>query len=98
MSALWAEDFGMLSMWNIYIIVPFVLMGGVFHPVEMLPGIIQDFTMFNPMYYLVSGVRYSITGVSEVSIPNCAIISLIMAVGFFFLTVHLFKIGYKLRS
>jgi len=37
MAALWAEDFGMLSVWNIYLIVPLVFMGGVFHPLSILP-------------------------------------------------------------
>ena len=27
MGALWAEDFGMLSMWNIYVIMPLVFFG-----------------------------------------------------------------------
>ena len=37
MGALWAEDFGMLSMWNTYFIIPMALLGGVFHPLFMLP-------------------------------------------------------------
>jgi ABC-2 type transport system permease protein len=98
MAALWAEDFGMLSVWNIYFIIPLVLMGGVFHPIDMLPKIIQKASHFNPMYYLVNGIRYSVTGVSDASIIMCAIISLVMAVGFFSFTVYLFKIGYKLRT
>ncbi len=98
MGALWAEDFGMLSMWNIYLIVPLVFMGGVFHPLSMLPEIIQKISHFNPMFYLVQGMRYSVTGVADVSVALCATVSLFLAVSFFFLTVYLFKIGYKLRT
>ena len=36
MGALWAEDFGMLNLWNVYVIIPLVFMGGVFHPMTML--------------------------------------------------------------
>ncbi len=96
--ALWAEDFGMLNVWNIYLIVPLVLMGGVFHPISMLPKLVQDISRFNPMFYLVNGIRYSVTSVSDISFIICAIVSSVAAIIFFFLTVYLFKIGYKLRT
>ncbi len=74
-AALWAEDFGMLSVWNIYLIVPLVLMGGVFHPVKTLPSMIQKISQFNPMFYLVNGIRYSMTGMRDTSILLCAALS-----------------------
>jgi ABC-2 type transport system permease protein len=98
MAALWAEDFGMLSVWNIYLIIPLVLMGGVFHPMAMLPDIIQNISQFNPMFYLVSGIRYSVTGMGDAPIGLCAVFSLLLAATSFFFTVYLFKIGYKLRT
>lgn len=82
MGALWAEDFGMLGVWNVYAIVPLVLLGGVFHPMAMLPKIVQDISKFNPMYYLVNGIRYSITGTSDAPAIFCAAVSALLAVGF----------------
>ncbi len=98
MGALWAEDFGMLGVWNIYVIMPLIFLGGVFHPLDLLPGIVQDISRFNPMYYLISGIRYSMTGVSEASVITCALVSLSLAIISFFFSVYLFKIGYKLRT
>lgn len=98
MGALWAEDFGMLGVWSIYIIAPLVLLGGVFHPMSVLPKIIQHLSLFNPMYYLVNGIRYSVTGITDAPVALCALVSLSLALGFFFFTVYLFKIGYKLRT
>jgi ABC-2 type transport system permease protein len=98
LSALWAEDFGMLNMWNVYFIIPLVLLGGVFHPVHTLPSFVKMISTFNPMFYLVNGLRYSITGIPNVSIWLCAAVSGLLAIIFFFITVHLFKIGYKLRT
>jgi ABC-2 type transport system permease protein len=96
--ALWAEDFGMLNVWNIYLIVPLVLMGGVFHPIHMLPKGIQLISHSNPMYYLVQGIRYSVTGMREIPMITCAILVAMMALMAFYITVYLFKIGYKLRT
>ena len=98
MAALWAEDFGMLNMWAIYFITPLVILGGVFHPLSMLPDIIRKIALFNPMFYLIEGIRYSVTGISDASIPLCAFIALSLAGIFFLFTVYLFKIGYKLRK
>ena len=98
MGALWAEDFGMLTMWNTYVIIPLALLGGVFHPLFMLPPTLQIITHFNPIYYLVSGIRYSMTNVTDTPVMTCAIVALSMATSMFIATVYLFKIGYKLRT
>ncbi|MBI5150585.1 MAG: ABC transporter permease [Candidatus Omnitrophica bacterium] len=98
MGALWAEDFNMLSVWSIYVIVPLVLMGGVFHPMTMLPEAVRHISRFNPMHYLVNGMRYSVTGVSDSPLLVCALISLALALGTFFATVYMFRVGYKLRT
>ena len=98
MGALWAEDFGMLSMWNVYVIVPLALLGGVFHPMSMLPKPLLIISHFNPLAYLVCGIRYSMTGVSDISMAVAAAVTFSLAGLFFIATVYLFKIGYKLRT
>ena len=98
LAALWAEDFGMLNLWNVYVIFPLVILGGVFHPLTMLPEPLRLITHFNPILYLVSGIRYSVIGASDQNIWICAGISLGMALLFGFITVLLFKRGYKLRT
>ena len=98
MSALWAEDFSMLNMWNVYLILPLVLLGGVFHPFHILPKVVQTVTFFNPIYYLINGMRYSVSGISDVPILFSVVFSFVLMMAFFFHTVHLFKVGYKLRS
>jgi ABC-2 type transport system permease protein len=98
MAALWAEDFGMLSVWNIYLIVPLALLGGVFHPMSMLPKYLSILAHFNPMSYLISGIRYSMTGVSDLPVSIAAAVTFSMAGIAFLATVLLFKVGYKLRN
>lgn len=97
-AALWAEDFNMLSMWNTYFILPMVFLGGVFHPLSILPKSIQYLTVFNPMYFFVNGMRFSVTGISDASVLTCAAVTVIFAGAAFLFTVHLFRIGYKLRT
>ncbi len=98
LGALWAEDFNMLNVWNVYLIMPSVFLGGVFYPAKILLPFFQELTCFNPMYYLVNGMRYAVTGVSEVPVMICAMFAFLLACVMFFITVYLFKIGYKLRT
>ncbi len=97
-AALWAEDFNMLSTWNTYFIMPSVFLGGVFNPISILPKTFQLLSTFNPMYYFINGMRYSITGTSEVPVIVSGIFTLIVALTTFSICVHLFRIGYKLRT
>lgn len=98
LAALWAEDFNMLTIWNTYIIMPCTFLGGVFHPVHLIPEKFQIITKFNPFYYLVNGMRFSILGTSDTPVYLSLFVSLALAISFFSLTVYLFKIGYKLRT
>jgi ABC-2 type transport system permease protein len=98
MAALWAEDFGMLNLWNIYLIYPLAILGGVFHPTTILPDIVGVISQFNPIFYLVQGMRYSVIGYSDIAVTTACLVSGTMALGFFFLTVLLFRRGYKLRT
>jgi ABC-2 type transport system permease protein len=98
MAALWAKDFGMLSIWSIYLITPAVFLGGVFNPVGLLPGPLQAVARFNPMTYLVSGVRTSVLGIEEAPVAASLAVAVGLAVLAFGWTVHLFRIGYRLRT
>ncbi|MFH1360773.1 MAG: ABC transporter permease [Candidatus Omnitrophota bacterium] len=98
LGALWAEDFNMLGMFNTYFIMPLVFVGGVFYPIKLIPQAFRFITTFDPIYYLVNGMRYSMTGLTEIPILYSVIFAFSVAVSVFFLTVYLFKIGYKLRT
>lgn len=98
MAALWANNFGMLSIWSTYVVTPLVFLGGVFTPVDMLPERIQGVVRLNPLHYLVSGVRFSITGTAEAPPVVCAALAGALAAGSTIVTTHLFKVGYKLRT
>ncbi len=98
MAALWAKDFGMLSIWGTYVITPLVFLGGVFNPISMLPVPLQSAAHWNPMLHLVSGVRYSMLGIAESPLWISAALSGFGALAAFLFTVHLFRIGYRLRT
>lgn len=95
---LWAEGFEKLSLWGTFVITPLIYFGGVFHSIGMVPGPLQAVTRLNPIFYLVSGLRYGMLGIADVDIRVSMGLAALMAVGLFALVERLFRIGYKLRT
>ena len=95
---LWSDSFEQLSILNTFIITPLTFLGGVFNSIYMLPVKAQMFVRFNPFFYFVDGLRYSMIGVSEANVWVGLIIifSLIIVLGG--VVWYLFKIGWRIRS
>jgi ABC-2 type transport system permease protein len=95
---LWADDFQKLQIIPMMVITPLTFLGGAFYSISMLPPLWQKLTLFNPVVYLISGLRWSFYGVSDVNVGiSMAVILLIMLLCL--LTVGwIFKTGYRLKS
>ncbi len=96
--ALVSEKFDHLSILTTFIINPLTYLGGVFYSTKMLPPMLAKVTYFNPMFYMISGLRYSMLGIQEGNIWFATGLVFFMGVGLFLLCVYLFKIGYKIRQ
>jgi ABC-2 type transport system permease protein len=95
---IWADNFEKLSVVPMLVVTPLVFLGGSFYSTDMLPPLWQSVSLFNPVLYLVSGLRWSFYEISEVNVA----VSLVCIVGFMFaclgVVICMFKTGYKLRS
>ena len=98
LSAIWAEDFDRLSLFQTYILTPLIYLGGVFFLVDMLPGFWRQVAMANPILYFVNGLRFGFLGVSDVAILHAAVAAVLVAVFMFSLCLHLFRIGYNIKT
>ena len=96
--ALFAEEFEHLTICTTFVITPLIFFGGVFHSIDMLPKALQALTIFNPIFYMVSGMRYGILGTSDVPIGRSLTIVFCLFLILFSFTVFLFKTGFKLRK
>jgi len=95
---IWADNFEKLSIIPMLLITPLVFLGGSFYSTDMLPPLWQTISLFNPVLYLVSGLRWSFYELSDVNVVVSMIcISLFMLVCFA-VVAWMFKTGYKLRS
>jgi ABC-2 type transport system permease protein len=95
---LWADSFQKLQAIPLMIVTPLTFLGGAFYSISMLPPLWQRVTLFNPVVYLISGMRWAFYGKSDVHIA----VSVGMTLGFLVVCVSfiawIFKTGYKLKS
>jgi ABC-2 type transport system permease protein len=95
---LWADSFQKLQTIPLMIVTPLTFLGGAFYSINMLPSFWQKVTLFNPVVYLISGMRWAFYGSSDVDVT----ISIAMIAGFLVVCLAaiwwIFRTGYKLKA
>jgi len=96
--ALFAEEFEHLSIATTFVITPLIFLGGVFNSISMVPEALRWLIPFNPMFYMINGMRYGMVGVSDVPVWQGMGIVFALFIALFSINVYLFRIGFKLRK
>jgi ABC-2 type transport system permease protein len=81
-----------------FIITPLTFLGGVFYSVDMLPPALRTFTLWNPIFYMVDGLRFGMLGVSDVSPVVGAVALGLLAVGSTGAAYAILRSGWRLRG
>lgn len=93
----WADGFERLQVVPSLIITPLTFLGGSFYSVSMLPEFWQKVMLLNPVFYLISGFRWSFYGVADIPVG----ISLAMTGVFMLLCLAaiavIFRTGYRIK-
>lgn len=95
---LWGKSFDHINLPNTFILLPLSFFGGVFHSVRLLPEWMATVSYFNPIFYMVNGIRSSMIGVSDVGATSAASVVVVLTIISFFACVRMFQRGYNLRS
>lgn len=93
-----AEQFDDVAFAQTFVLTPLIFLGGVFYSATLLPQPFETLTKFNPVYYMISLVRYGFVGFSEISIPLALAALTAATAALFFVNLRLFQRGYKLRA
>ena len=95
---IWADNFEKLGIIPLLFLTPLTFLGGTFYSIDMLPEPWDTIALANPIVYLVSGLRWTFYGSSDVNIW----ISFGITVGFLAVCVgvitFIFRTGWRLRS
>lgn len=92
-----AEQFDDVSFAQTFILQPLIFLGGVFYSASLLPEPYQTLTHFNPVYYMISLIRYGFLGINDVNIALSLVVLCAATAALTFLNYRMFKSGYKLR-
>ena len=93
-----SEKFDDLSLYQSFILQPLIFLGGVFYSASLLPDTFEAITRFNPIYYMINTVRYSMLGKADVNVAVSLTVIGLAALLLFAVNYRLFQRGYKLRD
>ncbi|MCR9179709.1 MAG: ABC transporter permease [Erythrobacteraceae bacterium] len=95
---IWADSFEKLGIIPLLILTPLTFLGGTFYSIRDLPAPWDAVALANPIAFLVSGLRWTFYGTSDVPIA----VSLGLTLGFLALCVMIiaviFRTGWRLRE
>ena len=95
---LWADSFQKLQAIPLMIVTPLTFLGGAFYSIHMLPAFWQKVTLFNPVVYLISGMRWAFYGTSDVDVAVSAGVTFGFLLACSGVIAFIFKTGWRLKS
>ncbi|OYX65102.1 MAG: sugar ABC transporter permease [Sphingomonadales bacterium 32-64-17] len=95
---LWADGFEKLQIVPLLILMPLTFLGGTFYSVQMLAEPWRTVAQFNPIFYLINGLRWTFTGSSDVPIGVAFGFTLAFLVLCVAVIAWIFRTGWRLRE
>lgn len=96
-AGIWAEKWDHQAALNTFLLLPLSFLSGCYYPIAGLPEIGRQLIQFNPIFYVVDGVRAGLTGYHEGSLQTGAVVLMLLAALLFFLVHRLIRSGYKVK-
>tara|TARA_B110001454_G_scaffold203589_1_gene211626 strand:+ start:633 stop:1394 length:762 start_codon:yes stop_codon:yes gene_type:complete len=93
-----ADTWDQLATLQNFLLTPLSFLGGIFYSIKMLPDWAQTASFYNPIYYMINGLRFTILGVSDSPPMTSFIVALVMTVGFFLTAVLMMESGKKIKQ
>ncbi|MEJ7715624.1 MAG: ABC transporter permease [Thermoleophilaceae bacterium] len=90
-----AEQFDDVSFAQTFVLQPLIFLGGVFYSASLLPEPFQTLTHFDPVYYMISLVRYGFLGYTEVNIALSLAVLTAATLALFAVNLRMFSRGYS---
>jgi len=93
-----AEQFDDVSFAQTFVLQPLIFLGGVFYSASLLPEPFETLTQVNPIYHMVSLVRYGFLGTTDSPVALSLGLLVLAVAALLWFAHRLFVRGYKLRA
>ena len=97
-NGLYARSFDDIAIIPTFLITPLTYLWWVFYPIAILWDPWQFISQFNPILYMVNGLRYSFIGISDINVFISLVILIIANVIFIIFLLRLLRQGYGIRT
>ena len=78
-----------------FVIMPLMLLSGVFYSIKVLPPLWQEIVHMNPFFFMVYGFRHGVTGYADASLLNGASLLIVINFGLLIYCYALLLVGYR---
>ena len=95
---IWSGSFEQLQLVPLLVVTPLTFLGGSFYAIEMLPPFWQTVSLFNPVVYLISLLRWSFFGMTDVSIGASLLVMGAFLAACLAIIAWIFRTGYRLKN
>jgi ABC-2 type transport system permease protein len=95
---IWADGFEKLSIIPMLVLTPLTFLGGTFYSIRQLSEPWQTIAQFNPVFYLINGLRWTFTGHADVSIGLAFGLTMAFVVLCITVVAVIFRTGWRLRG
>jgi ABC-2 type transport system permease protein len=97
-AGIFANKFDQMAAITNFIVTPLAFLSGTFYSVDALPPVLNEITHFNPIFYLIDGLRFSMLDVSDSSPTLGAIVALGSTLAVSGIAWVMFARGYRLKA
>jgi len=95
---IWADGFEKLQVVPLLVLTPLTFLGGTFYSIDMLGEPWRTVALFNPIVYLVNGLRWTFTGASDFPIGLSLGMTLAFLAACVLVIALIFRTGWRLRE
>lgn len=97
-NAVFAKSFDDVGLIPTFVLTPLTYLGGVFYSISLLPEFWQTVSKFNPIVYMINGLRYGFLGISDVPLFYTFAVLASLCVVLYIVAYSLIQRGIGLRS
>lgn len=97
-NGIFARNFDEVAIFQNFILVPLIYLGGVFYSIKDLPVFWQDVSKLNPLLYMVDGFRYGFFGFSDVPVGISIALLIVLTAILWQINIVLLKKGIGIKN
>ena len=95
---IYATSWDQIALFSNFVFMPLTFLGGIFYSINDLPNNLELISKFNPLYWMINGLRFSTLNIYDTSPFISIIIIIFSAIIFTLIATIMFATGYRIKE